>query len=301
MKYIFGPLASRRFGMSLGIDLSPDEKSCNFDCIYCELAKAIKTDKITNPPKVDEVIAELKEAMCKFDFDVITITANGEPTLYPYLDELIDAINEIKGEKKLLILSNASTIERQDVRDSLSKLDIVKLSLDSVNEQTFKKIDRPMKSIELKNIIDGLIKYSQNCSNELVLEVLVVKGINDKVEEFTLLNRVINQINPARVDISTIDRPPAYDVEALTYEELHELASEIKNQTVFIASRKNIDAKKESFNEDDILKTLSKRPFTKADIEDVFDAKTKERFDALLVSGMIETVKVGNINFFRTV
>ena len=301
MKYIFGPLASRRFGMSLGIDLSPDEKSCNFDCIYCELAKAIKTDKITNPPKVDEVIAELKEAMCKFDFDVITITANGEPTLYPYLDELIDAINEIKGEKKLLVLSNASTIERQDVRDSLGKLDIVKLSLDSVNEQTFKKIDRPIKSIELKNIIDGLIKYSQECRNELVLEVLVVKGINDKVEEFTLLNRVINQINPARVDISTIDRPPAYAVEALTYEELHELAKEIKNQTVFIASRKNIDAKKESFSEDEILKTLSKRPFTKMDIEDVFDAKTKEKFESLFAIDKIEIVKVGNIDFFRTV
>jgi len=300
MKYIFGPLASRRFGMSLGIDLSPDEKSCDFDCIYCELAKAVKTDKIANPPKVDAVIAELKEAMDKFDFDIITITANGEPTLYPYLDELIDAINAIKGDKKLLILSNSSTIDKAHIRSSLAKLDIVKLSLDSVNEKTFKKIDRPINTVSLTNIIDGLIQYSKECTNELVLEVLVVKGINDKVEEFALLNEVINKINPARVDISTIDRPPAYQVEALSYEELHTLAKEIKNQTVFIASRKNIDAKKESFDEDEILKTLSKRPFTQVDIEDIFDAKTKERFDNLVASGRITRVKVGNIDFFRT-
>jgi len=265
------------------------------------LAKAVKTDKIANPPKVDAVMAELKEAMGKFDFDVITITANGEPTLYPYLDDLIDAINKIKGDKRLLILSNASTIDKQDIRGSLAKLDIAKLSLDSVNEKTFKKIDRPMNSILLTNIIDGLIKYSKECSNELVLEVLVVKGINDKVEEFALLNEVINKINPARVDISTIDRPPAYQVKALSYEELYELAKEIKNQTVLIASRKNINAKKESFNDDKILKTLSKRPFTQADVEDIFDAKTKERFDSLVAAEMIKSVKVGNIDFFRTV
>jgi wyosine [tRNA(Phe)-imidazoG37] synthetase (radical SAM superfamily) len=301
MKYIFGPLASRRFGMSLGIDLSPDEKSCNFDCIYCELERAPKRETIGHPPAVDMVIAELQEAMEKFDYDVITITANGEPTLYPYLSELIDAINEIKGEKKLLILSNGSTIDKKEIRSTLAKLDIVKLSLDSANEKTFKKIDRPMSHIKLENIIDGLIQYSKESNNELILEILVVKGINDNAEEFRRLNEVIEQINPSRVDISTIDRPPAYSVEAVSYEKLYELSKEIKNQTLFIASRKSLAAKKESFSEDEIVATLKKRPFTKSDIETIFDEQSQERFQKLLAANKIVVVKVGNLDFYKAV
>jgi wyosine [tRNA(Phe)-imidazoG37] synthetase (radical SAM superfamily) len=81
MKYIFGPVASRRFGMSLGIDLSPDKKRCNFDCIYCELEPAKPVTNYDNPPKVEEIFEELKEAIGKFEFDVLTITSNGEPTM----------------------------------------------------------------------------------------------------------------------------------------------------------------------------------------------------------------------------
>ena len=129
MKYIFGPISSRRFGMSLGIDLSPDEKSCNFDCIYCELEKAQKSDTIKNPPKVEDIINDVKKGFEKFQFDVLTITANGEPTLYPYLDELVDKLKIF--DKKLLILSNSSTINNPQIQQILKKLDIVKLSLDN--------------------------------------------------------------------------------------------------------------------------------------------------------------------------
>jgi wyosine [tRNA(Phe)-imidazoG37] synthetase (radical SAM superfamily) len=108
---IFGPIVSRRFGISLGIDLSPDSKSCNFDCLYCELLSAKKSDTIINPPAIDEVLTALKRALGLHpNSEIITITANGEPTLYPYLDKLIDELNKIKQNKKLLILSNGSTI-----------------------------------------------------------------------------------------------------------------------------------------------------------------------------------------------
>ena len=111
MKYIFGPISSRRFGMSLGIDLSPDVKSCNFDCIYCELDRAKKIDKIENPPKVEDVLKDVKEGIKKYNFDVLTITANGEPTLYPYLDELIDELKKLN--KKLLILAEGEDAKRE--------------------------------------------------------------------------------------------------------------------------------------------------------------------------------------------
>ncbi len=298
MRYIFGPVASRRFGMSLGIDLSPDKKSCNFDCIYCELERGEKRDKIDNPPKVIDVIKELKEAFGKFDFDVITITANGEPTLYPYLKELIDEINGIKKDKRLLVLSNSSTINKKEIREALKGVDMAKLSLDSVIPKTFKKIDRSMQNIDIGDIIGGIKKFSKEFKNELILEVLVVKGINDREEEFRELNRVIKEINPARVDISTIDRPPAFDVQPVDYERLVELSKEIESRFVYVASRKEIFRKKESYSKEELLKTLSKRPFSDDDIENILDDNSKEIFNELKKSGEIAQKSVAGVKFY---
>ena len=298
MKYIFGPISSRRFGMSLGIDLSPDEKCCNFDCIYCELDKADKKDTITNPPKVEDVVNDVKKGIEKFEFDVLTITANGEPTLYPYLDELIDELKKLN--KKLLILSNSSTINNPKIQTSLKKLDIVKLSLDSVNPKTFKKIDRPLNAIKIENIIKGLKEFSKIYDGDLIIEILVVKGINDKIEEFQALNKVLSEINPTRVDISTIDRPPAYDVLPVEYEILFELSKEIQNQHIFIASRKNLTNKKESFTKEELLTTLKKRPFSEEDIKNILDDNSQKLFLELLENDMLKEKIIANTKFFAT-
>ena len=298
MKYIFGPISSRRFGMSLGIDLSPDEKSCNFDCIYCELEKAQKSDTIKNPPKVEDIINDVKKGFEKFQFDVLTITANGEPTLYPYLDELVDKLKIF--DKKLLILSNSSTINNPQIQQILKKLDIVKLSLDTTNPKTFKKIDRPLDTIKIDDIIKGIKEFSKIYKGELIIEILVVQGINDKIEEFVELNKVLSQINPTRVDISTIDRPPAYDVKPVEYEKLFELSKQIKNQHIFIASRKNLENKKESFTKDEILTTLKKRPFTDLDVKNILDDNSQKLFFELLENGLLKEKIVANSKFFTT-
>jgi len=298
MKYIFGPISSRRFGMSLGIDLSPDEKSCNFDCIYCELEKAKKVNKIQNPANVETILNDVKIGINKFEFDVLTITANGEPTLYPYLDELVDELKQF--DKKLLILSNSSTIDNKNIQNILKKLDIVKLSLDTANQKTFKKIDRPLEGIKIENIINGIKEFSKIYNRELIIEILVVKGINDKVEEFQKLNEVLSEINPTRVDISTIDRPPAYDVAPVEYERLFELSKEIKNQHIFIASRKNLANKKESFTKEELLTTLKKRPFSESDIENILDDESKKIFFEMLENDMLKEKVVANTKFFTT-
>ena len=131
---IFGPITSRRFGQSLGIDLSPSSKQCNFDCLYCELKGAKTVNKATNTPTVKEVIAALEVALpTQKNLDVITLTANGEPTLYPDLDTLVEEVLKIQNRPKLLILSNGSTINDETIQATLSKIDIVKLSLDCVS------------------------------------------------------------------------------------------------------------------------------------------------------------------------
>jgi len=297
MKYIFGPVASRRFGMSLGIDLSPDKKRCNFDCIYCELEPAKPVMEYDNPPKSEEIFEEVKNTVDEFDFDVLTITSNGEPTLYPYLNELIDKLKTLN--KKLLILSNSSTIDNKEIQNTLKKLDIVKLSLDSVNEKTFKRIDRPHKNIELKKIIEGIIEFRKIFENELIIEILVVKGINDKEDEFKALNEVLKQISPNRVDISTIDRPPAYNVEGVGTDRLFELSELIENQNIFIPTRDKIDYKIENLTKEELLNTLKKRPFSESDVKNILDEHTQKIFNDLIKENMLEEIWVGGIKFYK--
>ena len=297
MKYIFGPVASRRFGMSLGVDISPDKKRCNFDCIYCELEPSKPVMEYDNPPSVNEILNDIKTAVKKYEFDVLTITSNGEPTLYPYLDKLVDNLSEYK----LLILSNSSTIDNQKIQNTLTKFNIVKLSLDAVTPEIFKKIDRPHKSINIENIIKGMIEFRKKYKGELIIEILVVKGINDKAEEFKKINEVLKEIKPNRVDISTIDRPPAYNVKGVDIDVLYELSKNIQNQHIFIPTRDKLNFKIENLTRDELLNTLKKRPFTEDDIANMFDEHTQRVFNDLMKENLIEEVWVGGIKFYKAI
>ena len=111
MKILFGPVSSRRFGRSLGIDLSPSKKQCNFDCVYCELDPKKAQEKQDEIISIDKIISEVKVMLEKnVEFDFLTLTANGEPSLYPYLNELILSLRSIAKDKKLLILSNGTVL-----------------------------------------------------------------------------------------------------------------------------------------------------------------------------------------------
>ena len=225
MKYIFGPISSRRFGQSLGIDLSPNSKQCNFNCVYCELKAKKPVSAMSEICEISPVLDELKTALAKFkNTQVITLTANGEPSLHPKFGELVSEIKALKLPQKLLVLSNSSRISQN--REAFLKCDICKFSLDSVVSETFKKIDNPHSSINLDEIISNLIKFSAEFKGELVIEILVVSGLNDNVSEFEALNSVLEKINPVRIDLGTIDRPPAFkNAKPVSYEKLEFLSS----------------------------------------------------------------------------
>ena len=296
---IFGPINSRRFGMSLGIDLSPKQKSCNFDCVYCELKGAKPVEEIENPPSVNEIMGALKEALkAHQNIDVITLTANGEPTLYPHLKELIAKVNEIKGKAKTLILSNGSGARDQKICEALQGLDIVKFSLDSAVQSTFKKIDRNKSGIEVGELVKAMAKFRKDFKGELVLEILVVAGFNDKEEEFTALNEAINEIAPHRVDVGTIDRPPAYNVKGVDASRLEELASKIKGVPVTIARAHKIEQKYE-FSKSEILAMLERRPQTMANVEENFSEHSKQILNSLLQDGMVYQTNVAGVKFYK--
>lgn len=296
---IFGPIPSRRFGISLGVDLSPSKKQCNFDCLYCELEGAKTVDKMDTYPNVEEVIGAIRESFVVHPkIDVITITCNGEPTLYPKLNELVDEINKIKGETKTLILSNGSTIYKKEIFDTLLKIDIVKLSLDCVSYKCFKKLDRINTSVDIEKIVPSMIEFSKKTKNDFVLEILFVKDLNDKEDELNLLYAAITKINPKRVDIGTIDRPPAYDVNPVSYEVLETIANKFENVNVNIVY-KNRPKSIQSYSNEEIKSMLKRRPLTKEDIDNMFDEVSKSLLIRLVEDKIITIVNSSGVEFYK--
>ena len=295
----FGPVPSRRFGISLGVDLSPTLKQCNFDCLYCELDPAKTVAKQSDVIPIDDVIQAVKEAFKKHtSIDVITFTANGEPTLYPHLSKLIDEIDKIKGKVKTLILSNGANIYQPEIQKILCKIDIVKLSLDCVSEKCFKKLDRVDSSIDTSKIVEGMVNFRKLHKKQLITETLFVKTLNDSPAEYLKIYEALQQIKPDRVDIGTIDRPPAYDVQSVTYNKLLEIADNFQTLPVTIAHRDKTIQKIE-YSESDILSLFKRRPLTKDDIDNLFTKNSQKILQKLLEKKAIKETKNNNVVFFN--
>ena len=299
MKTIFGPINSRRFGNSLGIDLSPALKQCNFDCLYCELAPAITVDKQNHTIKVPQIIDELKQYLDE-KIDVITITANGEPTLYPYLDDLVNEIDKIKNSTETLILTNSANLVDENTFKTLLKLDQVKLSLDAISDDIFKKIDRPHKDISIKDVVTKVQDFSKIYKGKLFIEILFVHTLNDTKDEIKKLNDALLSLkNITRVDLGTIDRPPAYKVSGISYKELRDISLLFDNSLpINIASRVHAEPNNSYYSDEDILNTLDKRPLTQDDINLLFDEDSKKRLNSLIKNSKIVIKTVTNLDFF---
>jgi len=294
---IFGPVNSRRFGMSLGIDLSPALKQCNFDCLYCELAPSATVATQSQTISVNKIIHELK-AHLNAKIDVITLTANGEPTLYPEMDSLITAIDEIKGSTETLILTNSAALVDEKVFNSLLKLDQVKLSLDAISPDIFKKIDRPHESIKVEEIVEKVVAFSKVYTGKLFIEILFVHELNDTIEEIKKLNDVLLDVNAIRVDLGTIDRPPAYPVVGISYKELHDISMAFDSSLpIHIASRIHAEPNNAPYSEEEILNTLDKRPLTQDDIKLLLDEESQSRLKTLLQREEVSIKKVQNLEF----
>ena len=297
MQIIFGPVNSRRFGLSLGIDLSPYEKICNFDCVYCELEPKKAINKQSKIISVDEIIKALENKLKEnIKFDIITLTANGEPSMYPHIKELVNKLRKIN--KKLLILSNASAVLNENSFEALLDIDIVKFSLDSGYEKTFKKINRIHESIKLYEMIDKIIEFKKYFKGTLIMEVLVVKDYNDDIKEFKKLNEIFNIIKPHRIDISTIDRPPAYKVKEVDIEKLKYLSSFIE-APCFVVHRNNT-INKLDLNKDELIKLLRLRAQNEIDIKD-FSENSKKILNELLKNEIIKCVDLAGMKFYKIV
>jgi wyosine [tRNA(Phe)-imidazoG37] synthetase (radical SAM superfamily) len=207
--YVYGPVPSRRLGLSLGISPIP-KKVCNYSCIYCQLGR---TNKMSNIRKsffdCDKILAELKDYIeKKLDFDVITIVGEGEPTLYSDLGKLIIGIKKLT-DKIVVVITNGALLYDKNVCSDLMNADIVLPSIDAYDENSFKLINRPSKGLSFEQIYKGLINFSNEYKGKLWLEIMLVKGFNDGKEAINKLNQLIKNVKYDKLYINTPIRPPA--------------------------------------------------------------------------------------------
>ncbi|MCX6564865.1 MAG: radical SAM protein [Candidatus Aminicenantes bacterium] len=207
--HLYGPVPSRRLGYSLGVDLLPF-KTCSMDCLYCQLGDGAKTTvRRKSFVPVKTVLAEIDKVLRSgTQVDAITFSGSGEPTLHPGLGRLI---REIKRRTSLpvIVLTNSSLLTRPSVRKDVAAADIVVPSLDAVRERVFKKINRPHPALSAAGIIAGLVAFRKIYRGRIWLEVLLVKGLNDRPADLRALKKAIARIRPDRVQLNTVVRPPA--------------------------------------------------------------------------------------------
>lgn len=302
MDIIFGPVQSRRFGESLGIDLSPKTKQCNYDCLYCELKGKKAQDSMQEILEVEEILEAIKKGLKQFkNIQSLTITANGEPTLYPYLYELMLRLEDIKGGVQTLLLTNGSLLWDLSVYRACLLFDKVKFSLDGISPEVFKKIDRPTKNISLEQILQGIYQFSADFSGELYAEILFVKNINDSLDEIKKMARFLAPMRLKRLDISSIDRPPAYKVSPIPQEQLEIFARIFRDFKIptFLPTR-TPNTKKGNLNlsQDEILKTLALRPMSKEDMESLWNEESINRLEILHQQGKIKLSKNNEVEFY---
>lgn len=298
---IFGPVQSRRFGKSLGIDLSPKKKQCNFDCVYCELQGAKSVEKMSDIVPLESLIEATKLALRTYkNIDVLTITANGEPTMYPYLEAFMVAIKpHIPHNVKSLILSNGSKFGEESTKNALAHFDMVKFSLDSAWQKSYKKIDRIHKSLDLDSIMNGIQSYAKIRHNLLICEILLVKNINDNEESMLPLANFLRKIGVDRVDLGTIDRPPAYRVEAVSEEQISNISKLFYGLCVSIPKRKiTMQDSTLNLSKNDILDLLKRRPLEANEAKNMLSPKSLMHLQNLIDTKAIKTKSVGAIAFY---
>ncbi|HRW64008.1 MAG TPA: radical SAM protein, partial [Bacteroidales bacterium] len=279
-KHLFGPVPSRRLGMSLGVDLVP-HKVCSLNCIYCECGETtnLTTERKEYVP-YNEIIQELEDFFnTNPNPDYITFSGAGEPTLNIHIGKVIDFIKS-RYNIPVAVLTNGTLLSRQEVRNELLRADLVLPSLDAAEHKTFKKMDRPSRLIEINEYIQGLIDFRKEFKGTIWLEIMILPGYNDDTENLRLLKEAIVKINPDKVQLNTLDRPGVIEkIRAASRIELENIISFWNLSHVEIiassAKRKEIQSFRKDI-ENAIIETISRRPCTLEDLENILGMHVNE-------------------------
>lgn len=306
-KHLFGPVPSRRLGMSLGIDLIP-KKVCSLNCVYCEVGKTTKlTVDRMEYVKYDRVIAEFKQFMSNNPkIDYITFSGSGEPTLNSRIGDVMNFVKKNYPTIKTAILTNGTLLFDQKLRSEILQADVILPSLDAASQSVFEKIDRPNSNLKIENYIQGLIDLRKEYEGKIWLEVFFLKNYNDSKEELDLLKKAILKINPDSIQLNTLDRPGTVeDLIPLSKNELQKIIDYWNLPKVEIIASVPERTAIESYSGDietAILETIARRPCTLDDLHNFLGIHINEinkYLGTLEANKKIKTVRLARGVFYE--
>ncbi len=305
-KYLFGPVRSRRLGISLGVDMVP-YKTCTLNCIYCECGAT--TDYPTQRGEFVPTAAVKKELddylSSHPEVDFVTFGGSGEPTLHSGIGEIARFIKDNFPQVKTALLTNSTFFHMPDVRQQVLAFDLILPSLDAVSQKAFVKINKPMVSVDCEMIIEGLEKLSAQFKGQIWLEVFIVPGINDTKKELTLFKEAIERIKPTRVQLNSLDRPGTCSwLTPASAQQLQQVADFLMPLAVEIIARNfpPPDPQKLRLKASSLLSIIKRRPSTVEDLSVSLGMTLNEvskLLDELSQSGTITSEITGNSTFFR--
>jgi len=207
--HIYGPVPSRRLGLSLGVDIIP-AKVCTLDCVYCQVGRT--TEKTTERRDFLDIGIVLEELRAKLATGVqanyVTVGGAGEPTLHARLGDLIEGIRGLT-TIPVALLTNGTLLYREDVRADCGRADVVLPSLDAGDAAVFEAVNRPAPDISIEKLVSGLVQFRQEFRGQIWLEVFLIPAANMDSGQIEKIARLIERIQPDRVDLNTAVRPVA--------------------------------------------------------------------------------------------
>jgi wyosine [tRNA(Phe)-imidazoG37] synthetase (radical SAM superfamily) len=303
-KYTYGPVPSRRLGYSLGIDIIP-YKNCSFNCVYCQLGKTtnITTERKEYTP-VKDVISDIKiAAAVDRRVDYFTFSGSGEPTLHAGIKTLIHETKRLT-PVPIAVLTNSSLMNQKSVQTDLLEADLILPTLCAVTETVFERVNRPHKDISIRSIIQALIDFRKSYTGNIWLEIMLVKGINDQKEELEKLRRAADMIEPDKIHINTVIRPPSErSALPLSIDELERARSILGDKAEIIVDfKKDLAPERFTDTQSQVMNTIRRRPVTLKDIESITGLNKHEiikHIDYLLKNKEIEIIRHDDRDYYK--
>ncbi|MFO7964122.1 MAG: radical SAM protein [Desulfobacterales bacterium] len=269
--FLFGPVPSRRLGLSLGVDVTP-YKTCSQDCVYCQLGRTPRTT-ITRREyvPVKDVTDEI-ETWLKMDgkADYITLSGSGEPTLHACFGDILAFLRR-KCSIQTVLLTNGSLFYLPEVRKEAARAHIVKVSLSAWDQVSYNWINRPHRDLEFNRIIEGLKVFRGTFKGRFWIEVFLVAGMNTVSSDVVEIASLLDRIGPDRIHLNTAVRPPAEDfVAPVSRDRMASLANLFHPRAEVIEHYKNTGGVAIQANEASIYSMLCRRPCTAETVADAF-------------------------------